>query len=705
MSSASTSDSDFLKIASQLLNRITFKGYQPREEQPLLIANMLETKCKQAISLVEASTGIGKGLSLALAAVDSAEKGQRCVLAAPTLKVLSQLYNEYSNIKQAPDATILIGKQEYFSKTKALSFLSNNKTDKLSTDAAINWINDGALAHKDALFQYPYMVESLKLLVPQLNISEIYLEGADESDPGMQSYLAQFGEAEEVSIIFCTHAMLSIDVMSRIRSSYRKRPDMADKIKTKYQNVKLNESINPDYYALANTCLLEDDTLIHGMIPNGYDAVYIDEAHLFEKCMADALSHHLSLYSVKLKVVELGQVRGRKPAKLLRLLEKITILSSTRNNEQISMQSILGQTLLELSSTLESFIKSFPVKANPVYKYQLGELKSQLFVLKKALTASTTNKKHNFVSHISHTPVKKYPTISVGNKSVHQQLDYLWRSVDHAVLTSATFFLPLVEFSYIRSLLSIPDDRLYTPDPIKADWLTTDVKCFVPQFNGKDGRAWLQPPSFKLESKKFAEHEELWLDELAISIEQISKNPVGGILVLATSYHTVTALSKRLALILKDRLIVQDSKSTFSVLEKQYRALHLLNKKPVWLSTGRAWTGLDLVDKQVNAESDTIVTDLVITKIPFSTNQSLSHKTRVNRFFNNECYDSALVLRQGIGRLKRRPGEPNKNIWVLDSRLTTSRKKIQRTLRLHKQILQEYVPNELEITSYYNQLQ
>ncbi len=110
---------------------------------------------------------------------------------------------------------------------------------------------------------------------------------------------------------------------------------------------------------------------------------------------------------------------------------------------------------------------------------------------------------------------------------------------------------------------------------------------------------------------------------------------------------------------------MQDSKSTFSVLEKQYRALHLLNKKPVWLSTGRAWTGLDLVDKQVNAESDTIVTDLVITKIPFSTNQSLSHKTRVNRFFNNECYDSALVLRQGIGRLKRRPGEPNKNIWVL----------------------------------------
>lgn len=103
--------------------------------------------------------------------------------------------------------------------------------------------------------------------------------------------------------------------------------------------------------------------------------------------------------------------------------------------------------------------------------------------------------------------------------------------------------------------------------------------------------------------------------------------------------------------------------------------------KPIWLAVGSAWTGVDigghdpwerLFGKQVAAAEDNVLTDLVIPRLPFGTNQSFTHQWRIRTFPNVpwDLFDAALKFKQALGRLVRRAGLPsNRRIHVLDGRL------------------------------------
>jgi len=103
--------------------------------------------------------------------------------------------------------------------------------------------------------------------------------------------------------------------------------------------------------------------------------------------------------------------------------------------------------------------------------------------------------------------------------------------------------------------------------------------------------------------------------------------------------------------------------------------------KPLWLATGAAWTGLDigghepwqaLFGEKIPADLDNVLTDLVIPRIPYGLNKSLTHSHRVSTRpgIPWEILDTMFRLKQGFGRLIRRMGLPgNRRLFLLDGRI------------------------------------
>ena len=107
---------------------------------------------------------------------------------------------------------------------------------------------------------------------------------------------------------------------------------------------------------------------------------------------------------------------------------------------------------------------------------------------------------------------------------------------------------------------------------------------------------------------------------------------------------------------------------------RQFRAIAAGGKRPIAIATGGAWTGLDLSDSQVSPEEDTLLTDLIISAIPFNTQRSYLHLQKVQRLGMNVEISYALrKFTQGLGRLIRRPGVKDRRLWILDNRLESVR--------------------------------
>ena len=111
-------------------------------------------------------------------------------------------------------------------------------------------------------------------------------------------------------------------------------------------------------------------------------------------------------------------------------------------------------------------------------------------------------------------------------------------------------------------------------------------------------------------------------------------------------------------------------------------SLQLSGKKALWLSVGGAWTGLDVGGHdpmerllglpQIPASQDNLLTDLIIPRLPFGTNNSITHLRRIAMGGGVpwDILDAAFRMLQGLGRLVRRKGLPqNRRIWILDGRL------------------------------------
>jgi len=122
-------------------------------------------------------------------------------------------------------------------------------------------------------------------------------------------------------------------------------------------------------------------------------------------------------------------------------------------------------------------------------------------------------------------------------------------------------------------------------------------------------------------------------------------------------------------------MVVADKSSTLAQQRASFLAAAQDGHKPMWLAVGGAWTGVDVSGKDLGIveQKDSVLTDLVIPRLPFRNNRSMTHRTRMERRPERpwELFDTAMRLKQGLGRLVRRENVPkNRRIFVLDSRLS-----------------------------------
>lgn len=99
-------------------------------------------------------------------------------------------------------------------------------------------------------------------------------------------------------------------------------------------------------------------------------------------------------------------------------------------------------------------------------------------------------------------------------------------------------------------------------------------------------------------------------------------------------------------------------------------------RRALLVATGGGWTGFDVSGKDAGfaPEVDNVITDLVVTRIPFAMIRSLTHRTRVENPRDahqmHEAIVAGIMFQQGIGRLVRADGIPaNRRIFVVDGRM------------------------------------
>jgi ATP-dependent DNA helicase DinG len=231
---------------------------------------------------------------------------------------------------------------------------------------------------------------------------------------------------------------------------------------------------------------------------------------------------------------------------------------------------------------------------------------------------------------------------------------YLWERVGAAAMVSATLYTNGVEGGLSRWKLCVPKERVVFLPAVIPEWVTKPVKL-------RSDRVSIPP-----------DDSAAWFDESAAKIQSIAADTKGGLLILCTSYLAVTELGERLRSSLGERLIIQDRSTGAKKCADHHKDLYFRGIKPVWLATGSAWTGMNLTDDREGslAKDDRMLSDLVITRLPIGIARSLTHERRkALQGFAVVTTEAVFQMRQGIGRAVRREGVPDRNLWVLDSRI------------------------------------
>lgn len=678
------------KQVEKYFSRLAGKGYTRRKEQEKLFRAIAVAHNRNKILIGEASTGSGKGMALCMSAVYSAEIGNRVVIAAPTIQVMSQLWSEYNHIIDAPPAAFLMGRQEFVSKGRLEQIIDD--PDAMDVDAARDWLLSGGLSHEEVSFDAKWLTASLHKVAPKFPYRDVVLT-ANDTDAGNVAYREQFVAASEAQVIFCTHTMLAMDIQLRGRDFANNEERQAEFMGL--LEMALEGKTGRERITIQKQMYAKEKAMSEGVIPGGFNALLVDEAHLLEQNIANAMSDTLSFFTMRSNIRAIAKDIGLKPESFDKVFAKIVAKGGAGLNILLNgggeHESVI-YTLKDALKAATQIIKKADdnkKKMSPKGLSALSSLRSQRLVLRSGLTSLEN---YNAYVSLSWSPMRQYPQLNVGVQSVNDALDVLWASAERGALVSATLYLPPPQgVVYSQRKLNISDNRIMAIDPIETPWLTKEVTVHLPKSVENEGRLLLMPPRniFETEEEMLKE-ESRWHDEVASQIAHVSSRAKGGSLVLTTSYRTIEELGERLKEELGERLVIHNKDTPFDTILGSYMERYYAGMRPVFLATGRAWTGLDISDKRNGAAKDNAVSDLIIPRIPFRTNRSSTHLARASRYFFNEHNESALTFKQGIGRLKRHDKTPKKNLWVLDARLVSKDPKHKSNTKLHRHLVMHY---------------
>lgn len=570
------------------------------------------------ICVAEASTGVGKGRAMIMAGLRQAEKKKTpVVITAPTLKILGQLWEEMEILRAqglgiSVKAAFYPGITEFVDADRLRDFLQESTVED---DGVAEWVAQGGpVLHDTSLTRalrgagrpLSFLMEDLRQIATHLPPADFAVrEGeAHEAIALVRAY------AQDADLLFCTHAM-----MGRA-------------------------------YQTGWAAFPKPQVLI------------VDEAHQFEQQIATVFSQQLSLSSLRYHIQAVRGTNARKAVVAIdALMKRLRGLDVPEGNGMNRITAEHADTLLEAFRNCADTLKGRGLR-------DVERIAEARDVLSDGIDVLSGKPGRAYVSF---SPDWRFPSLLVGRATVGGLLGDIWRSATGgAVVASATLYLP-DEFGnrkcdYIMDVLALPPSRMDTPLPVVARWVTSIPVMHTPN---PDLAARLSRP---LRTKRDKVSEDQWMDNLALTLRQITEGSLGGTLVLASSFAQAQGLADRLDM--PDRVVCQGRSQKFAVVEEQFRERHAEGRRPVLIGVGTAWTGVDLRDKSVPAQEDRLLTDLVVACCPIGLNQTSTMLARIERTSIKPIVSEGLmILRQGLGRLIRHPDVCNRHIWMLDGRI------------------------------------
>ena len=599
-----------------------------------------------AIVLAEGSTGIGK--THVLARLASRHPG--AIVAAPSVAVLLQNLTVYQDFTTGKRANVYLGRSNYVSEQRLAylinSFLSDPHVEPEEASAArlaLAWYEAGAAQATEATaalheaLDARFLLADLRAAAPGFPALEVLLTDADsDEDAGAKSYARMRAAQVKDLPTFCTHSALIWDARLRRSSAAREGAES-------------------------------------GLLPDAKE-LFVDEAHLLAGIAEASFTQSVALRTVlhSLNDAEAWRhsrnvTKARESSGALRaLLADFSALADLQDT------SLIYERIQPLARKAIRLLKPFAT---------VSRTPGTAPVLDFLAISRTLSRGEGHVT-LSVSPVYRYPSLSVGPRSLRLFWQDFWERVERAVLTSATLYLPRIHTTpspaAIERQLTLPRDRVRTMPPVVAPWVTQNVQLITV---ADHPQAFL-PPGPDVDATR-------WHDVLAEKITQVWPEARGGTLVLCTSYDTIGALKTRLGPDNAD--IIAQKRGRFDDAERDFRACYARGGHPLWLATAQAWTGVDLSLRDGDPANDFLLTDLIIPRVPLGTEHSRIHRARVHYNAYAEFDRAAMQFRQGVGRLVRGPELRERRLIILDGRIWAG--PLRGVLRAIDTILEPYRAN------------
>lgn len=681
-------------------------GLTPRAEQDEFFGQLSTCLSGQAIGLCEAGTGTGKTLAMLAAAIEQAVGAEcRVLLAVPTIQLMTQFaktYRQIENVMDVPPLRTVLGRREFVSPA-AISSLVESGMCSFDTDAVRCWVEGGgegvvADAGEPFLTQR-WLAGSLVAVCPEFPVDEVLIDAdTPENDPGQMSYRGQFSERFNLpEIMLATHAMTAVDLRSKFMQTaqddesveYEATLSALMKALGQCSDVEEKRAIKASIRAAEreNARRIGEQCEETSILPP-YTFCLIDEAHLLESNFSSALSDYASIKSFHRNLKSFKDTGGRVSTAVLQgvrqLVERMSDISDIPVDEMVSLSSHEGKRFVPLLAEMVAVVGKLSAPKNgaggALSAYR--NLQRTLAILK---TAARENSSHGAFIRLS--PSRAWPQVYIGKRSVAKYLKLLWEGVRAGAAVSATLYLRkegTYSAGYQRTLLAIPEDRAREFPPVTLAWSIRPVKkLYVPEYvlNSAEERAWLRPPTrsdgYSVAEKELAEL--AWIDQVAKVLAWIHTSAEGGVFVPMTSYSSIKLLAHALPVDLRLLLVCAASDFTLARQCQRYVSMQREGKRPIWLAVGSAWTGLDLNGANFGIDDpreDNLITDLVVPRLPFGTNRTITHQARMvsQPTVPWEVLETAFKLKQVMGRPVRRDGlTRNRRYWMLDGRLSDPR--------------------------------
>lgn len=619
-------------------------GKPAHPEQLSVVERFQYTSDNGHIGFIEAPTATGKTLAIAYHALCQATaSGETFVVAVPTIELAHQTAQAIADMQAALNSHIpvgvLVGRHEFLSEP-ALLDLSEKLHEKAAAEIK-KWISAGAPGRSPAHSSWTRDGLSMHLhqhdLFPNLTNPALSLGPSDKDSAAYAAYQDQFEQPRD--ILIATHAMLARDLVMRFIETSKKR---------RQENMPVDPRLTPvERWLVINQQRLEVETGDEGRLPD-YREIIVDEAHLLRETFENALRTGISVSMLLKHVAACSRSsKGIVPAAALKeikaIKDRFTALAAKATGDRMLLSWNQESEYHRLLARLEGALDKIQTKNATIdLEHDVTAITRAKYAIRESLRA-----RDSVNTVIEWSPVRTYPTLSIGRRSLNSEFNLLWERLKSAALISASLYTDNVSgpsIGYVAGRLAIPDHRRKTFEPIPASWIKNPVTVQLPSPTYAD---FLEPDD---QDERIA--------RIAARIAQIETQ--SGILVLSTSRADTQAISSVLNGLVDPGRVIDGSKENLTYNKAIYTAKVQAGLRPIWCAQGPAWTGLDL--------GDDLLDSLVITRLPFPVPDAVAEGQRM-QYGPAKIAQMTMTFKQGVGRLVRSRAATRKQLSILDGRI------------------------------------